>query len=41
MAPTPGGLFKVLSPFLAAGMRKGNAQALERLKQELESHPAA
>jgi uncharacterized protein YndB with AHSA1/START domain len=36
MAPTPGGLFKLLSPFMAAGMRKGNAQALERLKQRLE-----
>jgi uncharacterized protein YndB with AHSA1/START domain len=40
MAPVPGGVFKLLSPFLAAGMRKGNAQALERLKQELESQPA-
>ena len=40
MAPTPGGLFKLLAPFLAAGMRKGNAQALERLKQRLESRPA-
>ena len=37
MAPTPGGLFKLLAPFMAAGMRKGNAQALERLKQRLES----
>ncbi|HUZ30106.1 MAG TPA: SRPBCC family protein [Solirubrobacteraceae bacterium] len=36
MAPKPGGLFKLLSPFLAAGMRKGNDQALERLKQRLE-----
>jgi len=41
MAPTPGGLFKLLSPFLAAGMRKGNEQALERLKQELESAAGA
>ena len=41
MAPTPGGLFKLLSPFLAAGMRKGNAQALDRLKQELEGGSAA
>ena len=40
MAPTPGGLFRVLAPFLAAGMRKGNAQALERLKRRLET-PAA
>jgi uncharacterized protein YndB with AHSA1/START domain len=37
MAPTPGGLFKLLAPFMSAGMRKGNEQALERLKQQLES----
>jgi uncharacterized protein YndB with AHSA1/START domain len=37
MAPTPGGLFKLLAPLMAAGMRKGNAAALERLKQRLES----
>jgi uncharacterized protein YndB with AHSA1/START domain len=37
MAPTPGGLFKLLAPFMAAGMRKGNEQALERLKRRLES----
>ncbi len=36
MAPTPGGLFKLLSPFMAAGMRRANAAALERLKQRLE-----
>jgi len=36
MAPTPGGLFKLLAPFLAAGMRKGNDRALERLKRRLE-----
>jgi uncharacterized protein YndB with AHSA1/START domain len=42
MAPTPGGLFKLLAPFMAAGMRKGNEKALERLKQQLESAaPAA
>jgi uncharacterized protein YndB with AHSA1/START domain len=40
MAPTPGGMFKLLAPFMAAGMRKGNAQALERLKQKLEQHAA-
>jgi uncharacterized protein YndB with AHSA1/START domain len=39
MAPKPGGLFKLLSPFMSAGMRKGNAQALERLKQQLETAP--
>ena len=37
MAPTPGGLFKLLAPFMAAGMRKGNAAAMERLKQRLEA----
>jgi len=36
MAPTPGGLFKLLAPFMTAGMRKGNATALERLKERLE-----
>jgi hypothetical protein len=40
MAPTPGGLFKLLAPFMAAGMRKGNEKALELLKQRLESGPA-
>lgn len=37
MAPKPGGLFKLLAPFMAAGMRRGNARALERLKQRLEA----
>ena len=37
MAPKPGGLFKLMSPFMSRGMRKGNAQALERLKRRLES----
>ncbi len=41
MAPTPGGLFKLLAPLMAAGMRKGNASALERLKQRLEASAAA
>ena len=36
MAPKPGGLFKLLAPFLAAGMRKSNEQSLERLKRRLE-----
>lgn len=36
MAPTPGGLFKLLAPLMAAGMRSGNAKALDRLKQRLE-----
>ncbi len=37
MAPAPGGLFKLLAPFIAAGMRKGNEQALANLKQRLEA----
>jgi uncharacterized protein YndB with AHSA1/START domain len=36
MEPKPGGLFKVLAPLMSMSMRKGNAQALERLKQRLE-----
>lgn len=36
MAPTPGGLFKLMAPLFSRGMRKGNAQALSRLKQQLE-----
>jgi uncharacterized protein YndB with AHSA1/START domain len=41
MAPKPGGLFKLLAPLMAKGMRKGNAQALERLRQQLENGQAA
>lgn len=41
MAPEPGGLLKLLAPFLAAGMRSGNQKALERLKQRLEGGVAA
>jgi uncharacterized protein YndB with AHSA1/START domain len=37
MTPKPGGLFKLMAPFMAMGMRKGNAAALERLKQKLET----
>jgi uncharacterized membrane protein len=40
MAPKPGGLFKLLAPFMAAGMRKSNERALERLKQQLEGGEA-
>jgi uncharacterized protein YndB with AHSA1/START domain len=36
MTPKPGGLFKLLAPLMSAGMRKGNAKALEKLKQQLE-----
>jgi uncharacterized protein YndB with AHSA1/START domain len=37
MEPKPGGLFKLMAPFMSRSMRKGKAQALERLKQQLES----
>ena len=40
MAPKPGGVFKLLAPLMAAGMRRGNAQALERLKRQLEAAPS-
>jgi uncharacterized protein YndB with AHSA1/START domain len=36
MAPTPGGLFKLLAPFMAAGMRKENERSLANLKERLE-----
>jgi uncharacterized protein YndB with AHSA1/START domain len=39
MTPKPGGLFKLLAPFMSASMRKGNAKALERLKEQLEQTP--
>jgi uncharacterized protein YndB with AHSA1/START domain len=44
MTPKPGGLFALLSPLMAIGMKGGNAKALQRLKQRLEqgaSTPAA
>jgi len=37
MTPKPGGLFKLMAPFMAGGMRKGNARALELLRKQLES----
>jgi uncharacterized protein YndB with AHSA1/START domain len=36
MAPKPGGLFKLMAPFMAMGMRKGNERALARLKANVE-----
>ena len=36
MAPRPGGLFKLLGPFMSLAMRRGNEKALERLKRRLE-----
>lgn len=41
MEPRPGGVFKVLAPLMSLSMRKGNAQALERLKQRLEGGAGA
>jgi hypothetical protein len=43
MAPTPGGLFKLMAPLMSGSIRKGNAQALDRLEQQLEngSSPAS
>jgi uncharacterized protein YndB with AHSA1/START domain len=37
MTPEPGGLFKLLAPLMSRSMRGGNAKALERLKERLES----
>jgi len=36
MNPKPGGLFKLLAPLMAGQMRKGNAEALRLLKQQVE-----
>jgi uncharacterized protein YndB with AHSA1/START domain len=36
MAPEPGGLFKLMAPLMSSSMRKGNARALELLKQQVE-----
>jgi uncharacterized protein YndB with AHSA1/START domain len=41
MTPKPGGLFKLLAPFMSGGMRKGNAAALGRLKERLEANGTA
>ena len=37
MTPKPGGLFKLVAPLMAIGMRGGNAKALERLKKRVEA----
>jgi uncharacterized protein YndB with AHSA1/START domain len=37
MTPKPGGLFKLMAPFMSGSMRKGNARALGLLKQQLEA----
>jgi uncharacterized protein YndB with AHSA1/START domain len=36
MEPEPGGLFKLVAPFMRPSMKKGNARALEKLKNRLE-----
>jgi uncharacterized protein YndB with AHSA1/START domain len=36
MAPSPGGLFKVIAPLMSFGMRRGNARAMQKLKDRLE-----
>jgi len=40
MTPVPGGLFKLMAPLMSFGMRKGNARALNRLKERLEQGAA-
>jgi uncharacterized protein YndB with AHSA1/START domain len=40
MATKPGGLFVILAPLMTSSMRKGNEQALDRLRQQIESAPA-
>ena len=37
MTPEPGGLFKLMAPFMKGSMRKGNAKAMEKLKARLEN----
>jgi uncharacterized protein YndB with AHSA1/START domain len=41
MAPKPGGLFRLMAPLMAFGMRKGNGEALARLKHQLEARSGA
>jgi uncharacterized protein YndB with AHSA1/START domain len=41
MTPTPGGLFALLAPLMAIGMRRGNAKALQKLKAQLEAGAGA
>jgi uncharacterized protein YndB with AHSA1/START domain len=36
MEPKPGGLLKLMAPLMSSGMRKGNARALELLKEQVE-----
>jgi len=41
MTPEPGGLFKLMAPFMKRGMTKGNRAALEKLKAKLENGASA
>jgi hypothetical protein len=41
MTPKPGGLFKLMEPFMGGSMRKGNEKALGLLKQQIERGAAA
>ena len=38
MEPEPGGVFKLMAPFMKRGMHKGNAAAMQKLKARLESN---
>jgi uncharacterized protein YndB with AHSA1/START domain len=38
MEPEPGGLFKLMAPFMKPGMSRGNERALAKLKTMLESN---
>jgi len=40
MTPKPGGLFRIMAPLMTFGMRRGNAKALELLKQRVEGSAA-
>jgi uncharacterized protein YndB with AHSA1/START domain len=37
MTPEPGGFFKLMAPFMKGSMTRGNAKALQRLKEQLEN----
>jgi uncharacterized protein YndB with AHSA1/START domain len=41
MTPKPGGLFRLIAPLMGMSMRKGNAKALDLLKQRLERGSAS
>ena len=41
MTPRPGGLFRLLAPLMSGAMRKGNTEALAKLKQQVEGTTVA